>query len=92
MQLRNLTSRIAPILQNDPSLLAFFRKVANPVELLKDMGFAELVAASNKDKPIYKQIGTEQIGGVATRIYQYEVHSGAINATYTFWLGADGRM
>jgi hypothetical protein len=78
--------------QNDPSLLQLFTLVANPGAFLKSSGFQELLAELKKNKTPYKQIGTEQIGGMQTQIYQYEVHSPAINATYTFWLGSDGRF
>jgi hypothetical protein len=78
--------------QNDPSMLQLFTLVANPGAFLKSSGFQELFAALKKNKSAYKLIGTEQIGGIQAQIYQYEVHSPVINATYTFWLGADGRI
>ena len=77
--------------QKDPSSLQLFSVIANPSVFLKSSGFQDLLAELKKNKTPYKLIGTEQMGGVETKIYQYEVHSPEINATYTFWLGPDGR-
>src|SRR5262249_47347118 len=78
--------------ERNPGALASFSQLANPTDFLKKMGFEQLVAESNKNGVIDKLVGTEQIGGVQTRVYQYEIHSSGINATYKYWLGTDGKI
>lgn len=61
---------------------------ADPTQLLKNLGFQELMAKANADQKGYKLVGTEQVNGIATNVY--EIKLGTV--TYRTSVGRDGRI
>ncbi len=61
---------------------------ADPVQLLKNLGFQELMAKANADPKGYKLVGNEKVNGIATNIY--EIKLGTV--TYRTSVGLDGRI
>lgn len=80
------TKTIPPEFRAVVADLAF--SAADPVQLLKSIGFQEMMSQADPNRKGYKIVSAEQVNGIATN--NYEIKLGTV--TYRTSVGSDGRI
>jgi hypothetical protein len=85
-------AKIAPD-QDVLGLWDLVHAAANPTSLLMGLGFQGLLGPSTTGQPPFELIGTAQVGGVETNVYERQVTGANGTTTYRIFVGkADGRI